>query len=56
VLAVMNPDAAQQLTVELARGVSPEPAMPPTDLQRVNVPAPKAKQTPQPKQATQPKQ
>jgi flagellar motility protein MotE (MotC chaperone) len=56
VLAVMNPDAAQQLTVELARGVSPERAMPPTDLQRVNVPAPKAKQTPQPKQAAQPKQ
>jgi flagellar motility protein MotE (MotC chaperone) len=56
VLAVMNPDAAQQLTVELARGVSPERAMPPTDLQRVNVPAPRAKQTPQPKQAAQPKQ
>ncbi len=56
VLAVMNPDAAQQLTVELARGVSPERAMPPTDLQRVNVPAPKAKQGPQPKQTAQPKQ
>ena len=52
VLAVMNPDAAQQLTVELARGVSPERAMPPTDLQRVNVPGPKAKQTP-PQQQTQ---
>jgi flagellar motility protein MotE (MotC chaperone) len=56
VLAVMNPDAAQQLTVELARGTSPDRAMPPTDLQRVNVPAPKAKQAPQPKQAAQPKQ
>jgi flagellar motility protein MotE (MotC chaperone) len=52
VLAVMNPDAAQLLTVELARGASPDRAMPPSDLQRVNVPAPKAKQSP-PQQQTQ---
>jgi flagellar motility protein MotE (MotC chaperone) len=46
VLAVMNPDAAQKLTVELARGMSPERATPPSDLPRVNLPA-------QPKQAPQ---
>lgn len=44
VLAVMNPDAAQRLTVELARGTSPERAVPPSDLPRVNMPAPPAKQ------------
>lgn len=38
VLAVMSPDAAQRLTVELARGVSPDRTMPTTDLPRVNVP------------------
>lgn len=47
VLAVMNPDAAQRLTVELARGGSPDKATPPGDLQRVNVP------TPPPAQQTQ---
>jgi flagellar motility protein MotE (MotC chaperone) len=46
VLAVMNPDAAQKLTVELARGMSPDRAVPPTDLPRVNLPA-QTKQTPQ---------
>ena len=56
VLAVMNPDAAQRLTVELARGVTPDRAMPPTDLPRVNVPAPKAKQAPLPQAQMQPKQ
>lgn len=55
VLAVMSPDAAQKLTVELARGVAPDRAMPPTDLPRVNVPAPKAKQAP-PQAQLQPKQ
>jgi flagellar motility protein MotE (MotC chaperone) len=55
VLAVMNPDAAQRLTVELARGVSPERAMPPSDLPRVNMPAPPAKQ-PQQQTQTQQKQ
>ena len=49
VLAVMNPDAAQKLTVELARGASPERAMPPSDLPRVNLP----KQTPPQAQAQQ---
>lgn len=44
VLAVMNPDAAQRLTVELARGVSPERTTPATDLPRVNLPLPPAKQ------------
>jgi flagellar motility protein MotE (MotC chaperone) len=38
VLAVMNPDAAQRLTVELARGVSPDRTVPATDLPLVNVP------------------
>jgi flagellar motility protein MotE (MotC chaperone) len=52
VLAVMGPDAAQKLTVELARGVSADRATPPSDLQRVNVPAPPAKQQTQ----AQPKQ
>lgn len=56
VLAVMNPDAAQQLTVELARGASPERAMPPTDLPRVNVPAPAAKQPSAKQTQAQPKQ
>ena len=51
VLAVMNPDAAQKLTVELARGVSVERAMPPSDLQRVNAPA--QKQAPPQAQAQQ---
>jgi flagellar motility protein MotE (MotC chaperone) len=55
VLAVMNPDAAQRLTVELARGVSPDRATPPSDLPRVNIPAPPAKQPQQQTQA-QPKQ
>lgn len=49
VLAVMTPDAAQRLTVELARGASPERAMPSSDLPRVNVPA----ATKQPQQQTQ---
>lgn len=57
ILAVMNPDAAQLLTVELARGISPDRAMPPSDLPRVNVPTPKQKQAPQSPQAqVQPKQ
>ncbi len=56
VLAVMNPEAAQRLTVELARGVSPDRATPPTDLPRVNVPGPQAKQGPQQQSQAQPKQ
>lgn len=56
VLAVMNPDAAQKLTVELARGVSPDRAMPPSDLPRVNMPAPPARQAPQRQTQAQPKQ
>lgn len=55
VLAVMNPDVAQRLTVELARGVSPDRATPPSDLPRVNIPVPPAKQPQQQTQA-QPKQ
>jgi len=46
VLAVMTPDAAQKLTVELARGVSPDRATPPSDLPRVNLPM-QPKQQPQ---------
>ncbi|MBX3513582.1 MAG: flagellar protein FlbB [Xanthobacteraceae bacterium] len=46
VLAVMNPDAAQKLTVELARGVSPDRAIPPSDLPRVNMPPAPQKQMP----------
>ncbi len=46
VLAVMNPDAAQRLTVELARGASPDRAMPPSDLPRVNLPTPPMQQAP----------
>jgi flagellar motility protein MotE (MotC chaperone) len=46
VLAVMNPDAAQRLTVELARGASPDRAVPPSDLPRVNLPPAPAKQPP----------
>lgn len=38
VLAVMQPDGAQRLTVELARGVSLDRTMPASDLQRVNAP------------------
>jgi flagellar motility protein MotE (MotC chaperone) len=53
ILAVMNPDAAQRLTVELARGVSTDRATPPTDLPRVNMPAPQAKQGAQPQQQSQ---
>jgi len=56
VLAVMNPDAAQRLTVELARGVSPDRATPPSDLPRVNIPAPPAKQPQQQTQAPQKQQ
>jgi flagellar motility protein MotE (MotC chaperone) len=55
VLAVMNPEGAQKLTVELARGMSPDRAMPPSDLPRVNMPAPPAKQQ-QPQAQVQPKQ
>jgi flagellar motility protein MotE (MotC chaperone) len=55
VLAVMNPDAAQKLTVELARGVSPERAMPPSDLPRVNVPVPPPAKQPQPQAQMQQK-
>lgn len=55
VLAVMTPDAAQRLTVELARGASPERATPSSDLPRVNVPA-AAKQPQQQTQAPQKKQ
>jgi len=53
VLAVMNPEAAQRLTVELARGVSTDRATPPSDLPRVNMPGPQAKQVPQPQQQSQ---
>lgn len=53
ILAVMNPDAAQRLTVELARGVSPEKAVPPSDLPRVNLPPAATKQTPPQTQAQQ---
>lgn len=56
VLAVMNPEAAQKLTVELARGMSPDRAMPPSDLPRVNMPAPPAKQPQQQQTQAQPKQ
>lgn len=57
ILAVMNPDAAQKLTVELARGTSPDRTMPASDLPRVNMPPPPAKQTPQQQsQAPQQKQ
>ncbi len=57
VLAVMSPDAAQQLTVELARGAAADRALPPSDLPRVNIPAPKTKQAPPTPQAqVQPKQ
>jgi flagellar motility protein MotE (MotC chaperone) len=55
VLAVMNPDVAQRLTVELARGVSPDRAVPPSDLPRVNMPPAAQKQTP-PVQQTQSQQ
>jgi flagellar motility protein MotE (MotC chaperone) len=37
VLAVMTADVAQRLTVELARGGSPDRATPPSDLPRVNM-------------------
>lgn len=50
VLAVMAVEPAQRLTIELARGLSPDRATPPGDLQRVNVPPPAPKQ--QPKQQT----
>lgn len=46
VLAVMNPDAAQRLTVELARGTTPDKAVPASDLPRVNLPPAPAKQPP----------
>ncbi len=45
VLAVMNPDAAQRLTVELARGTTPDKTVPASDLPRVNLPPAPAKQT-----------
>lgn len=46
VLAVMNPDAAQRLTVELARGTTPDRTVPASDLPRVNLPPAPAKQPP----------
>lgn len=46
VLAVMSVEPAQRLTIELARGLSPDRATPPGDLQRVNVPPPAPKQQP----------
>jgi flagellar motility protein MotE (MotC chaperone) len=56
VLAVMSPDAAQRLTVELARGVSPDRAVPPSDLPRVNLPAQTKQTPPQPQTQAQQKQ
>lgn len=56
VLAVMNPEAAQKLTVELARGVSPDRAVPPSDLPRVNLPVSPTKQNPPLQQTSQQKQ
>lgn len=56
VLAVMNPDAAQKLTVELARGISPDRAMPPSDLPRVNMPPVPASQAPVQQTQSQQKQ
>lgn len=53
ILAVMNPDAAQRLTVELARGISPDKAVPPSDLPRVNLPPAPTKQAPPQTQAQQ---
>lgn len=55
VLAVMTPDTAQKLTVELARGMSPDKAVPPSDLPRVNLPA-QTKQAPPPQNQAQQKQ
>jgi flagellar motility protein MotE (MotC chaperone) len=56
VLAVMNPDAAQKLTVELARGMSPDKAVPPSDLPRVNLPAQTKQAPPTPQSQAQQKQ
>jgi len=56
VMAVMSPDVSQRLTVELARGTSPDRTVPPTDLPRVNMPAPQAKQPPQQRSEVQQKQ
>lgn len=54
VLAVMNPDAAQRLTVELARGTTPDKTVPASDLPRVNLPP--AKQAPVQRTQNQQKQ
>jgi hypothetical protein len=58
VLAVMNADTAQRLTVELTRGGTPDKATPPSDLPRVNMtpqqpPAPAPTKQSQQKQAPQ---